>query len=117
MTARARWHFGGGAGYCDGCRAQGLPCAKGEPGRDGELCAYIANEPLTGIGWQAWDILTRCAGQLRLVPGAVVGIDLGAAMAVGAAAGYDPAGLAELLPAGELGMVQAMNERLRSGNE
>jgi hypothetical protein len=125
MTARAHWHFGGGSGYCDGCRAQGLPCAKGEPGRDGELCAYIANEPLTDVGWQAWDILTRCAGQLRVTPvaspyghvsGAVVGIDLAAALGMGAAAGYDAAGLAELLPAGEGGLVGAINERLSRGN-
>jgi hypothetical protein len=117
MTARARWHFGGGAGYCEGCRRQGLPCARGEPGRDGEVCAYFANEPLTEAGWQAWDILTRCAGQLRMLPGAVVGLDLGVALAVGAAAGYDVAALAELLPAGEAGLVGAMNERLRDGRE
>jgi hypothetical protein len=117
MTARARWHFGGGAGYCDGCRRQGLPCASGEPGRDGSFCTYVANEPLTDVGWQAWDILTRCAGQVRFLPGAVVGLDLGAALGMGAAAGYDVAGLAELLPAGEAGMVQALNERLRGGNE
>lgn len=113
MTARAHWHFGGGAGYCDRCRIQGLPCARGEPSGAGELCAYVANEPLTDLGWQAWDILTRCAGQLRVVPGAVIGLDFGAALKMGAAAGYDAAGLAELLPAGELGMVEALNERLR----
>jgi hypothetical protein len=117
MTARSRWHFGGGSGYCDGCRAQGRPCAKGEPGRDGERCAYVANEPLTDLGWQAWDILTRCAGQIRVISGAVIGLDMGAALGMGAAAGYDAAGLAELLPAGEAGMVGAINERLSRGNE
>ena len=117
MTARSRWHFGGGAGSCDGCRAQGRPCAKGEPGRDGERCAYVANEPLTDLGWQAWDILTRCAGQIRVISGAVIGLDMGAALGMGAAAGYDAGGLAELLPAGEAGMVGAINERLSRGNE
>src|SRR5512147_375841 len=112
MTARSRWHFGSGSGYCEGCRRQGRPCAKGKPGIDGERCAYVANAPLTDIGWQAWDILMRCAGQLRVVPGAVIGLDLGAALGMGAAAGYDAAGLAELLPAGEAGMVHAINERL-----
>jgi hypothetical protein len=59
----------------------------------------------------------RCAGQLRFVPGVVVGIDLGAALSVGAAAGYDAIALAELLPAGEAGMVAAINERLKHGDE
>jgi hypothetical protein len=117
MMARSRWHFGGGSGYCDGCRAQGLPCAKGEPGRDGVLCPYIEKEPLSDAGWQAWDILTRCAGQLRFMPGAVIGLDLGAALSVGAAAGYDAIALAELLPAGEAGLVAAINERLKRDNE
>jgi hypothetical protein len=59
----------------------------------------------------------RCAGQLRFVPGVVVGIDLGAALSVGAAVGYDAIALAELLPAGEAGMVAAINERLKHGGE
>jgi hypothetical protein len=114
MMARSLWHFGGGSGYCDGCRLQGRPSARGEPGSDGELCAPMSpNEPLTDVGWQAWDILTRCAGQLRFVPGAVIGLDLGAALNMGAAAGYDAMALAELLPAGEAGMVSAINERLK----
>jgi hypothetical protein len=113
MTARSRWHFGGGPGYCDGCHRQGRPCARGEPGSDGSFCAYVANAPLTEVGWQAWDVLLRCAGQLRVVPGAVIGLDLGAALRMGAAAGYDAMALAELLPAGEAGMVGAINERLR----
>mgnify|MGYP005839662631 CR=1 FL=1 len=109
--ARAHWHFGGGPDYCDGCRQGGRPCARGEPGVDGDLCPYIAHEPLTDAGWQAWDVLMRCAGQLRMVPGAVIGIDLGAVLALGAALGHDLAVLAELLPAGEAGMVKALNER------
>jgi hypothetical protein len=50
------------------------------------------------------------------VPGAIVGLDLGVALGMGAAAGYDVAGLAELLPAGEAGMVHVINERLSRGN-
>ncbi|MFO1156623.1 MAG: hypothetical protein U1E43_07590 [Rhodospirillales bacterium] len=44
--------------------------------------------------------------------GAVLGLDLGAALAIGAAQGYAPAALAELLPAGEAGMIKALNGRL-----
>jgi hypothetical protein len=58
-------------------------------------------------------VLTRCTGQLRIAPGGLVlGLDLGAVLAVGMALGHDPAALAELLPAGEAGLVRALNQRL-----
>lgn len=59
-------------------------------------------------------MLTRCSGQLRLAPNAatVIGIDLSAALRIGAALGYDAAALAELLPAAEAGLVAAINARL-----
>jgi hypothetical protein len=81
----------------------------------GEECPYSQNEPATDVGWQAWDVLLRCTGQLRALPGAFLGLDLAAALAVGAALGYDTAALAELLPAGEAGMVGAINERIKHG--
>ncbi|GER08861.1 hypothetical protein GCM10007972_24850 [Iodidimonas muriae] len=56
-------------------------------------------------------MLTRSAGQLRLAPGAVIGIDLTVALSLGAAFGYDLHALAELLPAGEAGLVRTLNER------
>ena len=60
-------------------------------------------------------MLTRCAGQLRLAPGggAVLGLDLTAAFSLGAALAYDTQALAELLPAGETGLVTALNQRLQ----
>jgi hypothetical protein len=73
----------------------------------------VENEPATAPGWQAWDVLLRCSGQIRVIPGAAVGLDFAAALAVGAALGYDAAALAELLPAGEAGMIAAINERIR----
>jgi hypothetical protein len=68
------------------------------------------------MGWQAWDVTTRCAGQLRLAPNAsiVIGIDMSAALAMGTALGHDVYALAELLPAAEAGMVAAINRRLVS---
>ena len=57
-------------------------------------------------------MLLRCSGQLRVGAGAVVGLDLGAVFTVGQALGYGLAGLAELMSAGEAGMVKAVNERL-----
>jgi hypothetical protein len=57
----------------------------------------------------------RCAGQLRLAPGggAVLGLDLTAALSFGTALAYDAQALAELLPAGEAGLVAALNQRLQ----
>lgn len=59
-------------------------------------------------------MLTRCSGQLRLAPqgAGVIGLDLTAAIHLGRAAGYDEQTLAELLPAGETGLVKALNDRL-----
>ena len=111
MRARTEWHFGGGASYCDGCARQGRPCARGELGSGGELCPYVANEPMTDAGWQAWDVLLRCSGQLRIVAGAVIGLDLGAALCLGEALGHDRRALAELLPAGEAGLLAALNQQ------
>ncbi len=53
----------GGPEYCTSCADAGLPCSKGEPNKDGELCPYCANEPQTMEGWEAWDVALRCAGQ------------------------------------------------------
>ena len=51
---------------------------------------------------EAWDVLLACQGQLRLAPsGHVIGIDMDAALGLGAARGYDLAVLSELLPAAE----------------
>jgi hypothetical protein len=59
-------------------------------------------------------VLTRCGGQLRLAPngGAVIGIDLAAAIALATALAYDVRSVAELLPAAEAGLITALNERL-----
>jgi len=85
-------------------------------GCDGRRCPYTEHEPLTDAGWQAWDVLTRCACQLRLAPNSaiVIGVDICAALAIGSALGHDVRALAELLPAGEAGLVKALNERLEA---
>ena len=58
---------------------------------------------------EAWDVLLACQGQLRLAPsGRVIGIDLDAALRIGAARGYDITVLSELLPAAEEGLVEAL---------
>ena len=75
--------------------------------------------PLTDAGWQAWDVLTRCSGQLRLAPNGsvVIGIDLAAAIALATALGYEASSVAELLPAAEAGLITALNERIASQHD
>jgi hypothetical protein len=58
---------------------------------------------------EAWDVLLGCQGQLRLAPsGHIIGIDMDAALRLGAARGSDLAVLSELLPAAEAGFVEAL---------
>ncbi len=63
-------------------------------------------------GWEAWDVALRCAGQLRMAQWTVIGLDIGAAIKIGEALGYDAPALAELLLSCEAGMVAAMNEKI-----
>lgn len=53
----------------------------------------------------------RLGGQLRAVPGAVIGYDFNAAFALAAGFGIDPAAVSNLLPGIESVAVAAMNER------
>jgi hypothetical protein len=58
---------------------------------------------------EAWDVLLACQGQLRLAPsGQIIGIDMNAALKIGAARGCDLAVLSELLPASEASLVEAL---------
>jgi hypothetical protein len=58
---------------------------------------------------EAGDVLLACQGQLRLAPsGQVIGIDMNAALKIGAARGCDLAVLSELLPAAEAGLIEAI---------
>jgi hypothetical protein len=61
---------------------------------------------------EAWDVLIASQGQLRLAPsGHVIGIDMDAALKIGAARGCDLAVLSELLPAAEAGLVEALGTK------
>jgi len=51
-----------------------------------------------------------------VVPGAVVGWDIGAALQLGAALGVPALAIAELLPAIEAVMVRKINEHISAGN-
>jgi hypothetical protein len=72
---------------------------------------------MTEAGWQTWDILLRSAGQLRFVPnGSVLGIDMGVALKIAEALGYDITAVADLLPEAEAGLLEGL-ARLRTKNE
>jgi hypothetical protein len=61
---------------------------------------------------EAWEVLLACPGQLRLAPsGHPTGIDMHAALKIGAARAYDLAVLSELLPAAEAGLIEALCQR------
>jgi hypothetical protein len=63
---------------------------------------------------EAWNVLLACQGQLRLAPsGHVIGIDMDAALKIGAARGSDLVMLSELLPAAEAALVDASSDRVR----
>jgi hypothetical protein len=70
------------------------------------------NRPQTEDGWQVWDLVGRLGGQLRVIPSAVLGWDMGAALALARALGIDPLIAAELLPEIEAVMVRKLNEQI-----
>lgn len=71
------------------------------------------NAPITLEGWQAWRLLRSAGGQVRMAGLAVVGLDLGALLALGQAAGASPLTLAEILPEVEDVIVHGLNAQLR----
>ncbi len=100
LRALAEWSFGGGDLYCEACAQVCQDC----PAR--------LNRPLTHEGWQVWDLVGRLGGQLRVLPGAVIGLDMSAALSLGDALGVPPAAEAELLPVTEAVMVAKLNEQM-----
>ena len=70
------------------------------------------NRPLTLDGWQVWDLVGRLGGQMWVAGKAVLGWDMGAAMALAQALGLNPMVVAELLPELEAVMVRRMNEKI-----
>lgn len=58
------------------------------------------------------DLAQRLGGQLRVSGKTVIGWNMGAALALGAALGIPPMAVAELLPAIEGAMVAKINEQM-----
>jgi hypothetical protein len=104
LRALADWPFGGGEGYCAAC---GTACPD---------CPARLNRPLTLEGAQVWDLAQRLGGQMRVIPGAVIGWDMGAALAMARALGIDLLIAAELLPEIKAVMVRKLNEQIGEGH-
>lgn len=62
-----------------------------------------------------WDLTQRMGGQLRVVPGGVVGWDMTAALAMAEALGVSALAAAEMLPVVERVAVEQLNAQIRSG--
>ena len=76
---------------------------------DGRLCAYREHALVSRQEHEAWDALLVCQGQLRLAPsGEVVGIEMDAALRIGAARDYDLKGAERALAVAEFGIVEAV---------
>lgn len=54
---------------------------------------------------------------MRVIPGAVIGWDIGAALAMGAALGISSPAIAELLPEIEAVMVRRVNEAIAASRD
>ena len=63
-----------------------------------------------------WDLVGRLGGQLRVIPGAILGWDMGTALALASGLGIDTLIAAELLPEIEAVMVRKLNEQM-AGND
>jgi hypothetical protein len=57
-------------------------------------------------------LVGRLGGQLRVIPGAVLGWDMSAALALASGLGIDTLIVAELLPEIEAVMVRKLNEQI-----
>lgn len=70
------------------------------------------NRPATLEGSQVWDLAGRMSGQIRAIPGAVLGWDMSAGLALGAALGIPALAIAEFLPVIEAEMIRRTNEQI-----
>ena len=111
LRALADWVWGGGESYCRACE----PCEG--PGGACPDCPQILNAPRTLEGWQVWDLAGRLGGQIRAVPGVVLGWDMTAALAMAEALGVDRRAAAELLPVIEAVMARHLNDQMDGSRE
>lgn len=111
---RAKWHFGYGPQFCQGCRDCGDPCSKGLPNDEGKHCPYVETLPHSIVEWQAWDVVVRGWKQLRTAATMskvyVMGFDMPALIQISDALGYDTDKIVDMLAPLEIGMLNGKAE-------
>lgn len=97
IYARARWHFGSGRNYCQGCGEQEINCPI-------YRCRYVETTLKTTEGHQAWEVLLKLSEP-----------DLGVALTVAENLGLKSAVMTELLSVGIQGIKAGMSDMSESG--
>lgn len=64
-------------------------------------------QPLTIEGWECWDLIQRCQGQIRFVDKHFIGFDLTAVVTVAKSLGYNEDVMIRLLEHAEAGVAEA----------
>ena len=77
----------------------------------------MIHAPRSHEGWQVWDLAGRLNGQIRAVPGVVLGWDMSAALSLAAALGVDTRAAAEFLPVIEAVMARHLNDQMMQMQE
>ena len=98
LHARAKWHFGDGRSYCDGCSELNPLCPF-------HKCRYTETTLKTDVGYQAWEILLKLSEP-----------DLTQALNLAQYLGFDMDIMSELLPVGVYAMKTALNDNLSDKN-
>lgn len=97
VYARARWHFGSGRSYCQGCGTDRANCPI-------HKCKYVETTFQTVEGQQAWEVLLKLSEP-----------DLGVALTVAENLGLKSAVMTELLSVGIQGIKAGMSDMSESG--
>lgn len=92
LHARAKWHFGDGRSYCDGCSELNPLCPF-------HKCRYTETTLETDVGYQAWEVLLKLSEP-----------DLGLALSIAQSLGFDMELMSELLPKGIAGIMEVVNK-------
>ena len=91
LYSRAKWHFGDGRSYCQGCGEGKNFCPL-------HKCQYTQTSLETDVGYQAWEVLLKLPKP-----------DLALALEIARNLGFEMEIISELLPIGIYGMINTNN--------
>lgn len=82
------------------------------------MCPYIANDAITQEGFEAWEVITRCSGQLNYYPnGTIAGFNIPSVLSVSQVLGYDAQAQLLLLNYADQGLSEALKDHGNSNTE